>query len=721
MDHSVISDIRAHNRTVSTGGVRLPMQSGRDAKTVLILCEKPDAAKRVAIALDEDGKPKEKRLRKIPYYEASRGDRRLIIVPALGHLYTVTPKSEDRNVYPVFDFYWAPRYMVERGAKETEAWISAISRLSKEAEEYILATDYDIEGATLGYTILKYACGGKETVAKRMKFSTLTAEELRDAYEKLLPQIEFPTVEAGICRHFVDAIYGINLSRAMTIAAKKYSGIYTTISTGRVQGPTLSFVVDREKEINSFIPTPYWTVKAVVKIGDSTYEAEYEQQILRRLDEAERVVEDCRGKDGKITKIDVRRFEQKPPVPFDLGTLQTEAYSFFKYTPRRTANIAERLYLEALISYPRTSSQKLPPSINYEGILKSLSQRPEYRELTTELLTRGELKPNEGRREDPAHPAIYPTGNLPERALSEPERRVWDLIIRRFMAVFGEPAVKQSVRVTIDVNGHLFYLRGRQILKEGWMRFYKPYTRVEEVLLPPLKEGETLEVLQVIREDKFTKPPSRYNPSSLLKRMEEERIGTKATRADIIETLYMRGYISGERIIVSELGFDVINILRKYCPLVISVEFTRSLEEKMEMIQNGKESMENVVREAVAQLKPVLERLKMNEREIGRALNEAIRKAKMRDRIIGTCPVCKTGQLMILYSRRTGKRFIGCTNFFKGLCKTSFPLPQRGKAKPSGRNCNSCGWPTVEVRIRGRRPMVICFNPDCPSKKGRRA
>ncbi|MFQ6095803.1 MAG: DNA topoisomerase I, partial [Candidatus Bathyarchaeia archaeon] len=653
----------------------------------------------------------------VPYYEAKNGDRQLMIVPALGHLYTVAPKMKDRSIYPVFDFQWQPKFLVERGSDQTRIWIEVISRLSKEASDFILATDYDIEGATLGYTILKYACGGKEKEAKRMKFSTLTAEELVGSYEKLLPHIEFPVVEAGLCRHFVDAMYGINLSRAMTIAAKHWSGKYATLSTGRVQGPTLSFLVTREKEINSFVPTPFWTIRARVVIDGSIYELEYEKDMITRIDEANAIVKDCKGKTGKIISVKTREFRRAPPTPFDLGTLQTEAYSHFRYTPKRTANIAERLYLEALISYPRTSSQKLPPSINYEAILKSLRQKPKYKKLASDLLKLKVLKPNEGKKEDPAHPAVYPTGNLPERPLSDPERRIWDLVVRRFMAVFGEAAVKRSVKVSLDVNGHRFYLRGRQIVKEGWMRFYRPYVRDEDVILPHLEEGGEVEIVEIIREDKFTKPPSRHNPSSLLKMMEEVEIGTKATRADIIETLYRRGYIADERIMVTDLGFDIVNVLNKYCPEIISVDFTRDLEKQMDEIQNGNEKMERVIERAVSQIKPVLDELKLREEEIGKALSEAIKKARMQQRIVGNCPVCKTGRLMILHSRRTRKRFIGCTNYFKGICKTSFPLPQRGTLKPMRKNCSRCEWPLIEVRTKGKRPWRLCFNPDCPSKE----
>jgi DNA topoisomerase-1 len=352
--------------------------------------------------------------------------------------------------------------------------------------------------------------------------------------------------------------------------------------------------------------------------------------------------------------------------------------------------------------------------------LTNLNKISEYKKLTAELLAKPELKPNEGKKEDPAHPAIYPTGNLPERILDASEKNIWDLVVRRFMAVFGEPAIGQSMKVSININRHRFHMRGRQTLKEGWLRFYEPYMQPKEVLLPSLKEGQTINIKKVILEDKFTKPPSRYNPGSLLKKMEETGIGTKATRAAILQTLFDRKYVRDERMIVTNLGFEVLEVLKRNCPTVVSIKMTKELEEKINKIQMNEEKRENVLTEAVEILKPVTEELKEKEKTIGEQLTNAIKKAKVEERTIGICPICNTGKLTILYSRRTGKRFVGCTNYFKGSCKASFSLPQKGTVKPLGKNCRGCGWPTVQVRTGGRRPWTLCLNPECPLKEERR-
>ena len=532
-----------------------------------------------------------------------------------------------------------------------------------------------------------------------------------------MPHLDFDLIEAGRARHELDWIYGVNLSRALTISARNWSGRYATLSTGRVQGPTLKFLVSREKIIRSFVPTPYWEIKAKVEIEGLVFETEFEKKKIEAEKEALAVLDACEKKNGQIEKIDIRRFKQKPPVPFNSGGLQSEAYGLFGYTPRRTSDIAQRLYLDALISYPRTSSQRLPRGINYRQILVNLSKIAEYRNLAEELLSKSKLKPQEGRKEDPAHPAIYPTGKTPERILSNPENKILDLITRRFMAVFGEPATKLIVKAHINVADHRFFLKGRQTLKKSWLRFYAPYATSEEVILPTIREGKQVKVTRVFLEDKFTRPPSRYNPGSLLRKMEKSGIGTKVTRAGIIQTLYDRKYIQGKRMEVTDLGLEVLDVLEKYCPNVVSVRMTSRLQIKMDEIQVNREKRQNVLIDAVEMVKPVMTRLKEKEEVIGERLSRAIRISKLEERIVGVCPVCETGNLMILYSRKSKKRFIGCTSYFEGRCNTSFPLPQRGSVRPLKGNCPKCGWPIVQVWLRSKHPWTLCFNSDCPSKK----
>jgi DNA topoisomerase-1 len=551
-----------------------------------------------------------------------------------------------------------------------------------------------------------------------MKYSTLTREELKESFFNLLPHLDFGLIEAGLVRHEVDWLYGINLSRALTLAVKNNGGTYATLSTGRVQGPVLKYIEMREKNIQVFVPTPFWSIASKINIEDHVFDLEHEKKVIETKSEANDIITTCKVREGKIDKVDIKEFQQNPPTPFDLGTLQSEAYKLFKYTPIQTVKIAQRLYVNALISYPRTSSQKLPHSIGYHTILKKLSRSAVYQKITQKLLTRSTLKPNEGTKFDSAHPAIYPTGNLPEKSFDMSEKNVYELIVRRFFAVFGEPALKQSIRVSVDINHNLFFMTSYRTLKECWMEYYKPYICSKNVSLPPLFEGKKVIVEKVTLKNKFTKPPARYNPQSLLKKMEKEKVGTKATRAMTIQTLYTRKYLEREQnMTITDLGFEVVEVLRKYCPSVVSSEMTRKLEDKMEQIQLKKDTKQNVLDDAIKILKIVTSTLKQNQVEIGTQLGQKIKQLQMDKRTIGKCSKCQTGKLVIIRSKKTGKRFVGCTNFFEDTCNISFPLPQTGTIKPLTTPCKFCGCVVIKILINPKTPWILCLNTDCPIKE----
>ncbi len=674
----------------------------------LLICEKPDAAARIAEALS-DAKPRRLFKYGMPYYNVKRSNEDIIICPALGHLYSVASTTRTkRDYYPVWEFDWKPRHVIERGQKRLEDWIKAINELSRQADDFVSACDYDLEGSLIGYTILKYACEGAESKAKRMKFSTLTRNDLRLAFQNLSPTLDFNRIYAGMCRHEVDWLYGINLSRALTSSVNRYGGGYLTLSTGRVQGPTLKFLVDREKEIQTFIPEPYWTIAATINVNGKEVSAEYHVQRLSNIASATKVVDGCHGKKGIVTDISASENKIAPPHPFDLSTLQSEAYRLFHIAPRETLTIAERLYLDALISYPRTSSQKLPASIGYREILNGLAKSPQYNQKCQALLKNVALRPCEGEKTDPAHPAVFPTSSVPTSLLNSRMQRIYDLVVKRFMATFASEAMRRSEHATVRLQDHVFHIHGSRILKAGWIDFYAPYARFEETELPPMAVGEEVLFKNVAAVERFTQPPPRYNPNSLLRLMEAQEIGTKATRADTVDTLYKRGYVREERIVASELAFDVIELMSRYCPRIVDVGFTRELEGKMQEIELGRTKEDNVICEAIETLKPAIAELKANELEVGKTLSRSARLAVLSERTLASpCPICGS-KLYIHKSRTTGKRFIACSHVQMSECKFTLPLPQLGRLTLLDEKCPKCGFQLIRTWSRGRKPLISC-------------
>jgi DNA topoisomerase-1 len=462
---------------------------------------------------------------------------------------------------------------------------------------------------------------------------------------------------------------------------------------------------------------PYWTVSATFRLDQSVFEAAYEKNPIDTKAEADAIVKTSRNKKGTVRNMESKKVLINPPTPFDLGDLQSEAYRLFRYTPMFTLKVAQRLYLDALISYPRTNSQRLPISIGYKTILQKLAENEEHGRLANELLAKPELKPKEGKGFDPAHPAIYPTGNRPDRMLNTAERRIWNLVVRRFMGAFAESSIQQTIKATIAVDVNEFTLTGRQTVEEGWMHFYKPFVHSNDFVFPRLAKGQEIDIENIAAQNEFTKPPPRYNPSSLLKKMQKENLGTKSTRAGIIQTLYDRKYITQERIVVTEVGFEVVRVLQQYCPDVLSSKLTAKLEEAMSEIQEKNETRQILLERVIEILQTITVRLKEQESAIGEQLSRALTESRLEESTVGTCPMCKTGKLAVLHSKKTGKRFVGCTNYFKNTCTTAFPLPQRGVVKPLHNVCASCGSPTVQIYQKGKNSWKLCINPVCSKKQ----
>lgn len=681
----------------------------------LIICEKPSAAERVSSALAE-GRARRREINGVPTWWLERGGREIVVASAIGHLYTVDQDAPGRG-FPVFTTAWYPLPTVEKKRRRDHAWIGAISGLAKEADSFVSACDYDTEGSLIAYMLLKHACGGADGRAGRMKFSTLTKQELVAAYEGMAESLDFEVAEAGKTRHELDWIFGINVSRALTDSLSSSGGMFEVLSAGRVQTPTLNLLYRRELAIKLHIPDPFWTIGAEVEAGGGRFPAHYKGGTFESRGEADAVSSRCRGATGRIIEAENEEVVIPPPFPFDLGTLQREAYRHFGLSPSRAQRAAEALYLAALISYPRTSSQRLPPSLGLEGILRQLGENPLYADPVGEILASGRApRPREGAKADPAHPAIHPSGKRPEGRQTREERQVYDLVARRFLATFGRPSIRSRSTMTVRCGeSDDFLLKGEVTKDLGWMRHY-PFSRMRDTPVPPLSVGDTVLMSRVETEDRFTPPPPRLTPTKLLGVMERNNLGTKATRAEIMDALYRRGYVEGGYMEVTDLGMSVIHVLRKFFPELTRVEMTKNLGRDMDLIQEGQKRGNTVLSEAIETLKPIFERVILNYEEIGEELSRVIAYLRERNRTLGACPSCKGGSLVVIYSRRTGKRFVGCTNYASG-CRFSRPLPQRGKVRSTRAKCGSCGLPIVEVRGLGRKPWRICIDDRCPSKQ----
>lgn len=674
----------------------------------LITTEKPTSALKIASAL-ADSKFSKKALRGISYYELSHNGKSIVIASAAGHLFTLGEKKKSSQ-YPVFDIHWVPSHLASKKAKFTKKFYDVLISLAKKADSHVNACDVDIEGELIFKNILEQIYHEKN--ASRMYYSTLTKDELIESYKNMKPEIDHSLAEAGETRHMLDYFWGISTSRALTNSIKVATTRYKLMSSGRVQGPALKLIIDKEREIRSFIPVPYWEIELNSMSDKNSIVAYHKDSKFWEKEKADSIMNKTKNGRAFVTSIESKQFPQAPPHPFDLTSLQLESYRALRISPKETLEIAQALYLAGIISYPRTSSNQLPVSLGYKKILESLKKNKDYKLLVESLLKQDKLFPNNGKKSDPAHPAIYPTGEIPTKA-NDRELKLYDLIVKRTLATFAPQAIRETLTVTIDVNSELFLASGTITKEKGWHSYYEPYVPYKNDELPILKNKQELKIKSIDLLSKETQSPKRYTPASIIKDLEKKNLGTKATRSAVIDTLYQRYYIQNESIEATDLGLKTIETLEKYCPEIINEKLTKHFEKEMNMIQKNKKHEQEILEEAQKILKKIFTKFKENEVNIGNALYEANVITTNEQSIVGICDKCKNN-LRIMYSKKNHQYFIACSNYPE--CKNTFSVPKNALIKPSKNTCKECNYPTVLVIRKGNRPFEYCINKTCKTK-----
>jgi DNA topoisomerase-3 len=553
----------------------------------------------------------------------------------------------------------------ERSKKQMSVVTTLLHR--DDVTEVINACDAGREGELI-FAYL-YEKAGSKLPVRRLWLSSMTTQAMRDAFDSLRPSAELHSLEeAARSRSEADWIVGMNATRAATIRLR--SSFDGAVSLGRVQTPTLAILARREEEIRAFKPEPYWLVDARFEPSDDPqrkYEGRFHAGAKPRIAteaEAVAVVAACREGAGEITKVEKRELVEKPPMLYDLTTLQREANTRYGFSARRTLGAAQRLYEEhKALTYPRTNSRYLTGDMAGEivPIAQLLGARAEYR-AAAEYVTGLDVLPL-GRVIDDSkvtdHHAIIPTrAEHPVDKMDDDDRRVYDMVVRRFLAAFHPDALLENTRVETTVAGHVFRTRGKVLLVPGWRGVYlaeddEAQTAdapaddddTREQQLPRLDQGEPSQVLEIESLAKETKPPRRYSDASLLGAMEtagklvddeqlreamkDSGIGTPATRAAIIERLIDVGYVErdGRSLVATEKGLNVIRLLGEHA--LTSPDLTGSWEQRLGRIERGEDSREQFMRDIAGFAKQTVE-----------VLDETLKDVRIPRANLGPCPVC---------------------------------------------------------------------------------
>ncbi|MFC6724085.1 DNA topoisomerase I [Halobium palmae] len=676
----------------------------------LIITEKDNAARRIADILSGESAESE-RINGVNVYKW--GGKRVIGLS--GHVVGVDfpPEYNDwRDVEPV-ELIDAP--IAKHPTQENI--VSALRRLARKAGNVTIATDYDREGELIGkeaYELVREV--NEEVPVDRVRFSSITEREVKEAFDN--PDgIDFELAAAGEARQVIDLVWGAALTRYLSLSARQLGDDF--ISVGRVQGPTIKLIVDREREIDAFDPEDYWELFADLRKaagaddGDepASFESQYfyldeddnEAERVWDGDEAERVYDTLKDATAAtVEDVNPRTRTDAPPAPFNT-TQFIRAAGSIGYSAQRAMSIAEDLYTAGYITYPRTDNTVYPEDLDERELLEAFESTT-FADDAESLLEQEEIEATEGDEETTDHPPIHPTGEYPSASdLSDDEWEVYELVVRRFFATVAEAAEWEHLRVVAEVNGLSLKANGKRLVKEGYHAVY-PYFNNTESFVPDVDVGEELDVTDTRLEAKQTQPPRRYGQSRLIETMEEMGIGTKATRHDVIQKLYDRGYIESDPPRPTRLARSVVEAAEEFAELVVSEEMTAQLESDMAAIADGEKEFDEVTDESRELLQEVFDALM----ESGDELGDHLQKSLKADKTLGPCPDC--GEDLLVRKSRHGSYFVGCDGYPD--CRYTLPLPSTGKPLILDETCEEHDLHEVKM-LAGRKT----FTHGCPQCK----
>ncbi|PSP50566.1 DNA topoisomerase I [Halobacteriales archaeon QH_3_68_24] len=660
----------------------------------LLITEKENAARRIAEILS-DGAASVDRRNGVTVYRW--GNTRCMGLS--GHVVGVDfPEeySDWRDVEPVelidADIVKSPTQ---------ENIVRTLRELAREADEAVIATDYDREGELIGKEAYELVREETDVPVSRVRFSSITDREVREAFADP-DDIDFDLAAAGEARQTIDLVWGAALTRFLSLSARQLGEDF--ISVGRVQSPTLKLIVDREREIRAFEPDDYWELFADLASDGTSFEAQYfydddgsEAERVRDEDAATDAHERLQAAgSAEVTTVRRRTRTDTPPAPFDTTAFISAAGSL-GHSAQRAMSIAEDLYTTGYITYPRTDNTVYPEDLDPEDLVSAFADTREFGEDAASLLDLDALEPTEGDDETTDHPPIHPTGEVPDRGdLTEDEWEVYELVVRRFFATVAEPATWAHLRVVAETDGCRLKATGKRLLEAGYHDVY-PYSSASESFLPDLAEGDELDVTDVRLEAKQTQPRRRYGQSRLIRKMEESGLGTKATRHNTIEKLYDRGYIEGDPPRPTAVAEAVVEAAEQFADRVVSDEMTAQLERDMTAIAEGEATLAEVTDESREMLERVFEELRDSREAIGEHLQESLKA----DRRLGPCP--QSDHELIVRRSGDGSYFVGCEGYPD--CRYTLPLPSTGEPLVLDETCEEHGLNHVKM-LAGRDTFV---------------
>lgn len=678
---------------------RTPPSSGPLSRT-LVVTEKFSTALRIAVVLS-DGRMKRSRIEGTNVFEFERPEGDYAVAGLRGHIVELD--------YPPELAEWTlealPKLLEttpEKRVKEPGI-VTALQSIVRRYDRLILATDFDREGELIGVECLELLQRVHPDIeVKRARYSALTRDEIEQSFSNLA-SVDRALAEAAEARQEIDLVWGALLTRYLSLTAQQRGKGF--LSVGRVQTPTLALLVERDQAIKEFTPTPFWELVATGAKGEESFVLRHAHGPWDAKEEADAVFAKVReATEGTVLEFAEEEVRRRPPIPFSTTLFVAEA-TRLGLGAALVMRIAEDLYTQGLISYPRTDNTVYPRGLGLRTLAEKFLKGP-FAEAAEYVLGQPTFRATRGRTETTDHPPIYPTSAIDPQKLRPDHAKVYELVVRRFLATLAPDSVSRSRTAAVEVRGERFEGKGQHLLEAGWYRVY-PYSNPEETALPALVVGEKVPISGLeLRQDQ-TRPPRRYTQGTLIQEMERLGLGTKSTRHDVLQKLFDRHYVTPRQLEPTSTGIAVTEALRAHAPVITRPEMTHRLEEDMELVAESKKPKNDVLEESREMLREAYDLLASN--AVG--VRETLTGALDRQHFVGPCAKCG-GALRLARSPR-GSRWVQCANN-PASCTANYALPSAGFVEPVPEFlCGTCRVPRVKITFRGQRPDLYCINPEC--------
>ncbi len=666
----------------------------------LVIAEKFNTALRISIVLS-DGRMKRGKAGSVPVFRFDRPDGEYAVIGLRGHIIELD--------YPDELSHWSLANLGQllettplKKVSEPRI-VEAIRYVVPGCDRVIIATDFDREGELIGWEALEIVRAANPSIhVERARYSALTRDEIERAFSDLR-EVDRALAEAAESRQEIDLVWGALLTRYLSLTAGQGGSGF--LSAGRVQTPTLALLVTRDQEIKEFEAEPFWTLEATGQARGESFRLQHEHGIFTDSAEAKKLLASLQtATEGTVADFKEEEVRRRPPVPFSTTLFVAEATKL-GLSAAGAMRIAEDLYTQGLISYPRTDNTVYPRGLGLRTLVEKFLESP-FREDATYVLSQPSFRATRGRTETTDHPPIYPTGVVDPKKLRPEHAKVYELVVRRFLATVAPDCVGRSRTAKVRIRDQGFDGKGYHVLDPGWYRVY-PYQHPEESVLPALSVGEVVPVQDIRLVEDKTQPPRRYSQGSLIQEMERLGLGTKSTRHDILQKLLDRHYVQARYLEPTSTGVAVTEALRAHAPFVTLPDMTHRLEADMELVAESKKAKTEVLEESREMLREIHEALTVNAAAVKKTLTTAMD----RQHFVGPCPKCG-GALRMQRSPR-GSRWVQCVNN-PASCTVSYSLPAAGFIEPAPEFlCPQCQTPRLKIVFRGQRPQLYCINPDC--------